>query len=115
MVEDDGALVAWVPRTPAITAGVRIAPRSHRATWSDGPDPGALGPALARVAELIATRLDREDLNLWVVEGRSADGPVHWHADVVPRLGVLAGLEVGAGVLAGANDPATLAARLRAA
>lgn len=115
LVEDGTVLVAWVPRTPAVTAGIRIAPRIHRAAWSAGPDPGALGPVMARLAGLIASRLDHEDLNLWVVEGRSAHGPVHWHADVVPRLGVLAGLEVGAGVLAGANDPSALAARLRAA
>jgi len=54
---------------------------------------------------------------------RSVEGPVPWnawlhrgaapHLEVVPRLTVLAGLELGAGIYVNSLDPAEAAARLR--
>ncbi len=109
-----GPLVAWLPHAPAWSAGIRVAPRDHAPRWVDDPDPGALGPVLADLAGRVHRGLGREALNAWVNQGRAGrDGRYHWHADLVPRLGFLAGLELGSGALAGANDPAALAARLR--
>ena len=55
---------------------------------------------------------------------RDAEGPVPWnawlhrgehpHIEVVPRLTVLAGLELGAGIYVNSLDPSEAAARLRA-
>jgi UDPglucose--hexose-1-phosphate uridylyltransferase len=56
---------------------------------------------------------------------RSVEGPVPWnawlhrdqhpHIEVVPRLTVMAGLELGAGIYVNSLDPAEAAERLRAA
>ena len=58
-------------------------------------------------------RLGAEAINLWLHRRRGGTGDYHWHADVVPRLGTLAGLELGSGVIAVAISPAEVAARLR--
>ncbi|HEX9415861.1 MAG TPA: hypothetical protein VF895_04050 [Gaiellaceae bacterium] len=72
----------------------------------------ALRPALRLLRDAIA-RL------------RSVEGPVPWnawlhggpygHIEVVPRLAVMAGLELGAGIYVNSLDPSEAAARLRAA
>jgi UDPglucose--hexose-1-phosphate uridylyltransferase len=56
---------------------------------------------------------------------RAVEGPVPWnawlhrgtapHIEVVPRLTVMAGLELGAGIYVNSLDPAEAAARLRSA
>jgi UDPglucose--hexose-1-phosphate uridylyltransferase len=46
-------------------------------------------------------------LNAWLHAG------AHWHVEVVPRLTVLAGLELGAGVYVNPLSPEVAAARLR--
>ena len=55
---------------------------------------------------------------------RKVEGPVPWnawlhrgehpHIEVVPRLSVMAGLELGAGIYVNSLDPSEAAARLRA-
>lgn len=67
-----------------------------------------------------ALRLLRE----CVARLRAVEGPVPWnawlhrgerpHIEVVPRLSVLAGLELGAGIYVNSLDPSEAAARLRA-
>ena len=46
-------------------------------------------------------------LNAWLHDG------VHWHLELLPRLSVLAGLELGAGIYVNAVPPEEAAARLR--
>jgi hypothetical protein len=72
---------------------------------------GLLAPALRLLCECIA-RL------------REVEGPVPWnawlhrgeqpHIEVVPRMTVIAGLELGAGIYVNSLDPSEAAARLRA-
>jgi UDPglucose--hexose-1-phosphate uridylyltransferase len=48
-------------------------------------------------------------LNAWLHEG------AHWHLELLPRLSILAGLELGAGVYINSLAPEDAAARLREA
>ncbi|MEW6581382.1 MAG: hypothetical protein AB1416_01295 [Actinomycetota bacterium] len=115
VAEADG-VVAWCPQVPPLSGVVRIAPRRHLPAWSDGVDPPAVAAALRRVTAAIRATLRTEDLNVMLHQARRADGGrFHWHLEVVPRVGTLAGLELGTGVLAITQDPASLATRLRAA
>jgi UDPglucose--hexose-1-phosphate uridylyltransferase len=85
---------------------VLIAPRAHEA------EPGleGLGSAL-RLLRLTVSRLraleGRTPLNAWLHHG------AHWHFEVVPRLPVLAGLELGGGIFVNWLAPEEAAARLR--
>ena len=83
-----------------------IAPRAHEAE----PGSEALGSA-ARLLRLTVSRLrDLEGptpLNAWLHHG------AHWHFEVVPRLPVLASLELGGGIFVNWLAPEEAAARLR--
>jgi UDPglucose--hexose-1-phosphate uridylyltransferase len=46
-------------------------------------------------------------LNAWVHDGD------HWHIEIVPRLSVLASIELGAGIYVNTVPPETAAAALR--
>lgn len=113
--EDDG-LVAWCPSAPPLSGTIRIAPRLHAPDWSDGFDPAATGRVLRAVLTRIGRAFDAPALNVWL-NARRPGGPegYHWHLELVPRLGTLAGMELGTGVIALAHAPEPVAARVRAA
>jgi UDPglucose--hexose-1-phosphate uridylyltransferase len=74
------------------------------------------GPGLAAGLRLLAEGLRR----LHVAEGRTPvnawlHAPGHWHLEVVPRLTVLAGLELGAGYFVNTLAPESAAGVLREA
>ena len=108
LIERDGlsATCPWASRLPY---EVQIAPVEPE---QDGLRSELLAPALRLLAELVR-RLHRLEgpvpLNAWL-----HDGP-HWHLELVPRLSILAGLELGAGVYVNSLPPEEAAARLRAA
>lgn len=111
-----GPLVAWCPEVPPLSGTVRIAPREHLPDWRAGMDPGALGRVLPACARAAAAALGRDDLNLWLHERHpGGSARFHWHLDLLPRVGTLAGLELGAGVMTVVVAPEAAAARMRAA
>ncbi len=85
-----------------------IAPREHDESGLQSP---LLSDALASLA-------------YWVRRLRRLEGPVplnawlhaagHWHIELVPRLSVLAGIELGAGIYVNTLPPEEAAKRLRA-
>jgi UDPglucose--hexose-1-phosphate uridylyltransferase len=98
-------------RTLAAPAGrmpyeLVIAPTEHR----PDADEQLLVSALTLVRDAIV-RLRRVDgplpLNIWVHEG------AHWHVELLPRLSVLAGLELGAGIYVNSMPPEQAAQALR--
>ena len=83
-----------------------LAPREHEAR----PSEPQLLDALALLREAIRRLRGLEGplaLNAWLHAGR------HWHFEVLPRLSVLAGLELGAGLYVNWLPPEEAAARLR--
>ncbi len=86
-----------------------IAPRDH--------DSGGFGERLEVALALLADSIRRlhavaagpVPLNAWL-HNRG-----HWHFELLPRLTVMAGLELGAGIYVNSVDPAAAAAELRAA
>jgi UDPglucose--hexose-1-phosphate uridylyltransferase len=91
-----------------------IAPLAH---VGDGfADGGLLTAGLELAAEAIR-RLQRLEgrelpLNLWL---HSFEGDGHWHIELLPRLTVMAGLELGAGICVNTLAPEEAARRLRLA
>jgi UDPglucose--hexose-1-phosphate uridylyltransferase len=112
LVATADGLVAWCSTTPPLSGAVRIAPTEHVARWSPEPRAAVLGPLLRRVAAALELHVSPA-VNIWFHEGHRQPGDFHWHVEVVPRIGTLAGLELGTGVLALTHDPASIAAALR--
>jgi UDPglucose--hexose-1-phosphate uridylyltransferase len=86
-----------------------LAPRDHPA--GSAFDSALLAPALAVLADTVRRvhgLEGRVPLNAWLHDGE------HWHLELVPRISVLAGLELGAGVYVNTLAPEEAAERLRA-
>ena len=122
VVEERGVL-DWTPdRVVRAAAGlVAFCPFASRVpyeTWVAPAQPAGgafasalLAPALQLLADVVR-RLERAlgrrpPLNAWL-----HDGP-HWHLELLPRLAVLAGIELGAGIYVNAVAPETAATELR--
>jgi UDPglucose--hexose-1-phosphate uridylyltransferase len=107
IAERDGVvlLAAYAGRLPY---ELLIAPAEHRDENAFGSE--LLPVALALLGEAVR-RLHAVEgpvpLNAWLHAGR------HWHIEVLPRLSVLAGLELGAGIYVNTLPPEEAAARLR--
>jgi UDPglucose--hexose-1-phosphate uridylyltransferase len=115
-VDEDGGLVAWTPAVPPLTGTLRIGPAAHLPDWTADPGPGAAAAFLRRQAARASEGLGAEALNLWLHRRRRGGGDrYHWHVDLIPRLGTLAGLELGTGVIAVASSSDEIASRLRGA
>lgn len=108
-------LVVWSPSVPTLSGTVRIAPE----TPAGAPDPGAartLGRLVAHAAGAVRTASGVDDLNVCLFVAVPGDtGTYHWHADVLPRRGTLAGLELGSGALTLTQMPDRVADAIRAA
>ncbi len=106
VAEQDGVVLsaAWAGRLPY---ELLVAPVEHEEDpWTS---PG-LEAALALAAEGLRRLREVEGprpANVWL------HAPGHWHLEVLPRLTVMAGLELGAGIYVNTLAPEEAAARLR--
>lgn len=110
-VDEEALLVCpWASRSPF---ELRIIPRSPRARFEDD-DRGAamIATALAALAGALGAV---PELNLWVRTAPRGAGEFCWHIDLLPRLTVRAGFELGTGVEINTYPPERAAADLRAA
>ena len=111
-VDDDSVLVCpWASRSPF---HLRVIPRRPAPRFEED---GEVGTAMLRTALVALARAfdGSPQLNLWVrTAPRDAD-EFHWHLDVVPRLTVAAGFEMGTGVEVDVYPPERAAADLRTA
>lgn len=114
IVRERDGLVAWCPEVQPLAGGVRLAPADHVPGWDAGLDPAAVGAAVVGLAALIDAAHGGA-LNLWLSQRRpGGDARHHWHIDLVPRIAVVGGCELGTGLVAVAGSPRDDAARLRA-
>jgi UDPglucose--hexose-1-phosphate uridylyltransferase len=107
LVLERAGLVALCPAVSADPYEVRVAPASRETDAFESP---LLADALDIAAEVVRRLRAVEPgapVNLWL-----HDGP-WWHIDLVPRLRVPAGIELGAGIHVNPLSPEEAAARLR--
>ena len=102
----DGDLSLRAASAGRVPYELLIAPRAHSA--EPGEEDFALALALLRGAVVALHEQEGPvPLNAWLHTG------AHWHFELVPRLTVFAGLELGAGLYVNWLPPEEAAARLR--
>ena len=110
-IDDEAALICpWASRSPF---ELRVLPRREAASFAED----AVGAPMIRTAlRALAERFNRTpELNLWVRTAPRGAEHFHWHVDIVPRLTVKAGFELGTGVDINVYPPERAAADLREA
>lgn len=109
---------AWCPMGSAAPYEVRIATTAGTARFADASDREVLDTALvlrdvlARLARVLGAPPYNVVLHDAPTEGAT---DYHWWIEVVPRISVVAGFEVGTGVLVNTVDPVDAAHELRGA
>ena len=97
---------------------MRIVPRRHCPRFDDAWDEelADLGEHLQRLFSALESELDDPDNNL-VIASPPLDlvhqGANHWFIDVLPRLAIPAGFEIGSGLNVTTSTPEGAAAALR--
>lgn len=95
------------PRGSAFAYEQWIVPRAHANDVSDPHELAALLQSAARASRSVARGFN------WIFMTFPEEPRAHWYVDVIPRLGGLAGYEVGAGGAINLVDPEEAAAALR--
>ena len=111
-IDDDAVLMA--PYASRVPFQLMLAPRRPRARFEDDGPTGAalLHDALLRLRRRLGAS---PPLNLWVRTAPQGADSFCWRIDIMPRLGHLAGLELGTGVHLCIVPPELAAAELKAA
>ena len=108
ILERDG-LTLTCPSASRLPYEFQLAPSAPEANAFTSP---LLASALLLLAEAVRALRRLEGpvpLNVWLHDG------AHWHLEVLPRITILAGLELGAGVFVNALPPEEAAGRLSGA
>ncbi|HSI80766.1 MAG TPA: DUF4921 family protein [Solirubrobacterales bacterium] len=110
-IDDEAALLCpWASRSPF---ELRVVPRTPAPRFEAGDaGTGMLQTALRVLAKAFE---NPPQLNLWVRTAPRGVEEFCWHVDIVPRLTIRAGFELGTGVDINVYPPERAAADLRAA
>jgi UDPglucose--hexose-1-phosphate uridylyltransferase len=111
-IDDEALLVCpWASRSPF---ELRVIPRLPEPNFQED---GEIGTAMIQTAlrALAAVFGSSPQLNLWVRTAPRGADEFCWHVDVLPRLTVRAGFELGTGVEVNVYPPERAAADLREA
>lgn len=108
VVLERGGLVATCPRAGRVPYELLIEPAGPEAdAWSSELLPGALQLLAELLRRLHAVCEGAVPVNAWLHTGK------RWHFEVVPRLTILAGVELGAGIYVNTLAPEEAAEQLR--
>ena len=111
-IDDEAILICpWASRSPF---ELRIVPRNPAPSFEAEGQGGAamIGTALRALAGVFGTL---PQFNLWVRTAPSGAEEFSWHIDIVPRLTIRAGFELGTGVDISTYAPERAASDLREA
>ena len=108
-------LAILAPTVPRLAHETWLLPTDCASAF-EAADPDALGWMLDQLFVRVDRQLGEPPLNLWLHRLPASVDPspgLHWHFELQPRFGSLAGLELGAELTINSVPPAESAARLR--
>ncbi len=99
------------PSEPKLPFETWLAPHAHALDFLAGEHAEDLADVLVRLYRAVDAAFDSPPFNVWLHRVPGED--FHWHLELQPRTGYVAGLELGADVYINAITPETAARRLR--
>lgn len=121
IIFENELFIAFCPYVSKTPYEVRIFPKKHnpRFETSSPEDLGACAQALNTVLRALHKALDNPDLNFYIHTAPVTKNPAlnydfyHWHMEVVPRVSIFAGFELGTAVYVNVVDPDDAAREIR--
>jgi UDPglucose--hexose-1-phosphate uridylyltransferase len=115
----DAGVVVLAPYASRVPFELWVVPRAHGATFEDATPEGraALARGLRVALSRLARVLDAPDYNYIIHTapvGDDSRASYHWHAEILPKLSRMGGLEWGTGCHINTTAPEAAAAALRA-
>lgn len=111
IIYDDGHFIAFCPFVSKTPYEIRIFPKKFNPrfeTITEDEIP-SLANALNSVLKKMDKALDEPDFNFYIhtapVRKNHQDEFYHWHVEIVPRLSIIGGLELGTDVYVNVVDP----------
>lgn len=120
LVHSDGRLVVFHPFAAAYPAETWIVPLEHRPSLGElgEPELRALGSVLGRTLRQLRDAFADPDFNYAIHTAPKDDAHrpyYHWQLQIIPRMTVAAGLELGSGMYVNTSAPEDTAAAMRRA
>lgn len=117
IIFDNGAFVAFAPYASRFAYETWIVPRRHFSSLSELNDgeAGALAEALKHVVAALERVKENVDYNVLFMDSPKTEerGLFHWHVQIMPKMGTLAGYEHSTGGYINHVAPEKAAERLR--
>lgn len=118
LVLDNGRFVVVTPFASAFPFEMWVLPKAHRSNFEemDGDERRAFAVALRETLARLEIGLNDPPFNYYVHTSpckQETREYYHWHLEILPKLAVAAGLELGAGVFINTAQPEAAAAFLR--
>lgn len=119
VLENEHFLV-YTPYASRTPFEIWIVPRRHRARFSDidPEEQGALAAALQGALQRLQAGLNDPPYNYYIHTAplkAQSEAFYHWHLEILPKLSVWAGFELGTGIMINVARPEDAAAFLRSA
>ncbi len=115
VVAANDSFIAFCPFASRLPYECWIVPRGHQPRFEECGDLEAMAELMTDLLERYRTRLGDPPFNYWIhtypLHGESR--PYHWHLEIVPRITIPGGLEMGAGVWVNTVAPEQAAMELR--
>ncbi len=119
VIYDDGHFIAFCPFVSKTPYEIRIFSKKFNPRFETitEDDISYLANALNSVLRKMDKALDEPDFNFYIhtapVRKNSHDEFYHWHVEIVPRLSIIGGLELGTDIFVNVIDPDEAAEKLR--
>ncbi len=118
IVAENRSAIAFAPYASKRPFEVNVMPKKHFPKFEETPKAvlRSVAEIMQRILRKLRTRAGDPDLNFFIHStpfGRNGHRYHHWHAEIVPNLSYLGGLEFGTGIYINVVDPDEAARILR--
>lgn len=115
IVAENDRFIAFCPYASRVPFETWILPKEHLGTFELSSDETIMSCAeiLKKVLVYLKEKLNDPPFNYWIHTRPASQGDFHWHIEILPKLSVAAGFEMGTGVMINVVKPEEAADYLR--
>lgn len=116
VIAENEYFIAFCPFASRVPFEIYVVPKAHRPGFAPAGEEelAAAARIVKSVLERLRDRLGDPPYNLYLHTAPfSEDGDYHWHISILPKLSIIAGFELGTGIMINIAEPDAAAEFLR--